>query len=74
MNQTTQTRDNHLTVKFHGDYVLENYPLTLIQAALVYQSLPHLLGPNYEKATPQVVYLYPIAELKGEFQDQMMAK
>jgi hypothetical protein len=50
---------------------LKNHPVSFEEAKKIYQSLPTLLGKNYEYATPQTVYLYPIANLKANLALEM---
>uniref|UniRef100_UPI003AAD5D5F stonustoxin subunit alpha-like n=1 Tax=Centroberyx gerrardi TaxID=166262 RepID=UPI003AAD5D5F len=46
--------------KFHGDFSLENNPVSFQDAIQVYQSLPKLLGANGENAVPMKVWLMPL--------------
>ncbi|XP_071369606.1 uncharacterized protein [Centroberyx affinis] len=49
--------------KFHGDFNLENNPVSFQDAIQVYQSLPKLLGANGENAVPMKVWLMPLKSL-----------
>ncbi|CAL8325949.1 unnamed protein product [Arctogadus glacialis] len=49
--------------KFHGDFILEEHPVSFQEAIEVYQSLPKLLGTNGENTVPQKVWLMPLKTL-----------
>ncbi|XP_062284267.1 verrucotoxin subunit beta-like [Scomber scombrus] len=46
--------------KYHGDFFLENNPMSFQDAIQVYQSLPKLLDANKENVVPIKVWLLPL--------------
>ncbi|KAG8147869.1 hypothetical protein E2320_000009 [Naja naja] len=62
---TEEEKENALKFrcKFHGDFSLENNPVTFQDAMKVYETLPKLLGEHGEKAVPVRVWLYPLTKL-----------
>ncbi|CAK6981345.1 uncharacterized protein LOC122993437 [Scomber scombrus] len=46
--------------KYHGDFFLENNPISFQDAIQVYQSLPKLLDANKENVVPIKVWLLPL--------------
>ncbi|KAL1277236.1 hypothetical protein QQF64_023909 [Cirrhinus molitorella] len=48
---------------FHGDFALENNPVTYVDVIKVYSELPKLLGEKGENAVPMTVWLYPLKKL-----------
>ncbi|XP_036845432.1 uncharacterized protein LOC110533276 [Oncorhynchus mykiss] len=63
MSEEEQRETNKFNCTFHGDFALENNPVTFEDAIKVYAGLPHLLGNNGEHAVPMTVWLYPLKNL-----------
>ncbi|XP_029527714.1 uncharacterized protein LOC115136256 isoform X1 [Oncorhynchus nerka] len=63
MSEEEQKKANKFNCTFHGDFALENNPVTFEDAIKVYAGLPRLLGENGEHAVPMTVWLYPLKNL-----------
>ncbi|CAB1316918.1 unnamed protein product [Coregonus sp. 'balchen'] len=63
MSEEEQREANKFNCTFHGDFALENNPVTFEDAIRVYAGLPRLLGENGEHAVPMTVWLYPLKNL-----------
>lgn len=63
MNEMEQEKMNKFSCTFHGDFVLENNPVSYVDAIKVYSELPKLLGEHGENAVPMTVWLYPLKKL-----------
>ncbi|XP_045080144.1 stonustoxin subunit alpha-like [Coregonus clupeaformis] len=63
MSEEEQREANKFNCTFHGDFALENNPVTFEDAIRVYTGLPRLLGENGEHAVPMTVWLYPLKNL-----------
>uniref|UniRef100_A0A8K9UMF3 AIG1-type G domain-containing protein n=1 Tax=Oncorhynchus mykiss TaxID=8022 RepID=A0A8K9UMF3_ONCMY len=63
MSDEEKREANKFNCTFHGDFALENNPVTFEDAIKVYAGLPHLLGENGEHAVPMTVWLYPLKNL-----------
>ncbi|XP_062391069.1 stonustoxin subunit alpha-like [Sardina pilchardus] len=60
MTETEQQEADKFNCTFHGDFALENNPVSFQDAIKVYSHLPRLLGENGEHAVPMRVWLYPL--------------
>ncbi|KAA0718654.1 Stonustoxin subunit alpha [Triplophysa tibetana] len=63
MSESEQEKTNKFSCTFHGDFALENNPVSYSDAIKVYSELPKLLGANAEHAVPMTVWLYPLKKL-----------
>uniref|UniRef100_A0A8K9V2L6 Fibronectin type-III domain-containing protein n=1 Tax=Oncorhynchus mykiss TaxID=8022 RepID=A0A8K9V2L6_ONCMY len=63
MSDEEKREANKFNCTFHGDFALENNPVTFEDAIKVYAGLPRLLGENGEHAVPMTVWLYPLKNL-----------
>ncbi|KAG7477829.1 hypothetical protein MATL_G00073820 [Megalops atlanticus] len=63
LSEDEQQQTDKFNCKFHGDFALENNPVSFQDAIKVYSELPRLLGANGEKAVPMRVWLYPLKNL-----------
>ncbi|XP_073720506.1 uncharacterized protein [Misgurnus anguillicaudatus] len=63
MSESEQEKTNKFSCTFHGDFALDNNPVTYLDAIKVYSELPKLLGENEEKAVPMTAWLYPLKKL-----------
>uniref|UniRef100_A0A8C8F5J3 Fibronectin type-III domain-containing protein n=3 Tax=Oncorhynchus tshawytscha TaxID=74940 RepID=A0A8C8F5J3_ONCTS len=63
MSEDEKRGANKFNCTFHGDFALENNPVTFEDAIKVYAGLPRLLGENGEHAVPMTVWLYPLKNL-----------
>uniref|UniRef100_A0A3B1KE64 Uncharacterized LOC111191379 n=1 Tax=Astyanax mexicanus TaxID=7994 RepID=A0A3B1KE64_ASTMX len=63
LTETDNQRTSKFTCTFHGDFALENNPVSYQDAIKVYTQLPKLLGENGEHAVPMTVWLYPLKKL-----------
>ncbi|KAK7159733.1 hypothetical protein R3I94_005923 [Phoxinus phoxinus] len=63
MNESEQGKINKFSCTFHGDFALENNPVSYVDAIKVYSELPKLLGEHGENAVPMTVWLYPLKKL-----------
>ncbi|XP_070623364.1 uncharacterized protein [Erythrolamprus reginae] len=65
MKLNEEEKENALkfNCKFHGDFFLDQNPVTFDDAMQVYKTLPKMLGKDGEKAVPVRVWLYPLTKL-----------
>ncbi len=63
MNEMEQEKIDKFSCTFHGDFALENNPVSYIDAIKVYSELPKLLGEHGENAVPMTAWLYPLKKL-----------
>uniref|UniRef100_W5L5H3 Uncharacterized protein n=1 Tax=Astyanax mexicanus TaxID=7994 RepID=W5L5H3_ASTMX len=63
MTEAEQQEINNFSCTFHGDFALENNPVSNLDAIKVYTELPKLLGKNGENAVPMTAWLYPLTKL-----------
>ncbi|XP_016115442.1 uncharacterized protein [Sinocyclocheilus grahami] len=63
MNEMEQEKMNKFSCTFHGDFALDNNPVSYVDAIKVYSELPKLLGEHGENAVPMTVWLYPLKKL-----------
>ncbi|KAL6103721.1 uncharacterized protein ACO6RY_13607 [Pungitius sinensis] len=63
MEEKDKEKVDKFSCKFHGDFSLEENPVSFSEAVKVYQSLPRLLGANGENAVPMTVWLLPLSSL-----------
>ncbi|KAL2101474.1 hypothetical protein ACEWY4_003235 [Coilia grayii] len=63
MTESERQQADTFNCTFHGDFALENNPVTFQDALKVYSQLPKLLGANGEHAVPRTVWLYPLKNL-----------
>ncbi|XP_070623365.1 uncharacterized protein [Erythrolamprus reginae] len=65
MKLNEEEKENALkfNCKFHGDFSLDQNPVTFDDAMQVYKTLPKMLGKDGEKAVPVRVWLYPLTKL-----------
>ncbi|KAI7789383.1 hypothetical protein IRJ41_018493, partial [Triplophysa rosa] len=63
MSESEQEKTNKFSCTFHGDFALENNPVSYSDAIKVYSELPKLLGENAEHAVPMTAWLYPLKKL-----------
>nr|XP_029501002.1 uncharacterized protein LOC115116650 [Oncorhynchus nerka] len=63
MSEEEQREANKFNCTFHGDFALENNPVTFEDAMKVYAGLSSRLGENGEHAVPMTVWLYPLKNL-----------
>nr|XP_055059615.1 uncharacterized protein LOC129443191 [Misgurnus anguillicaudatus] len=63
MSESEQEKTNKFSCTFHGDFALDNNPVTYLDAIKVYSELPKLLGEKKEKAVPMTAWLYPLKKL-----------
>ncbi|KAK2900530.1 hypothetical protein Q8A67_008645 [Cirrhinus molitorella] len=63
MNEMEQEKIDKFSCTFHGDFALENNPVSYVDAIKVYTELPKLLGKNGENAVPMTAWLYPLKNL-----------
>ncbi|XP_029622589.1 stonustoxin subunit alpha-like [Salmo trutta] len=63
MSEEEKQQANTFSCTFHGDFSLENNPVTFEDATRLYAGLPHLLGEKGEHAVPMTVWLYPLRNL-----------
>ncbi|KAM6985792.1 stonustoxin subunit alpha-like [Aplochiton taeniatus] len=63
MSEKVKQQANTFNCTFHGDFALENNPVSFHDAMKVYSDLPRLLGENGERAKPMTVWLYPLKNL-----------
>ncbi|KAL0201622.1 hypothetical protein M9458_004809, partial [Cirrhinus mrigala] len=63
MNDMEQEKIDKFSCTFHGDFALENNPVSYVDAIKVYSELPKLLGERGENAVPMTVWLYPLKKL-----------
>nr|XP_040026756.1 uncharacterized protein LOC120815821 [Gasterosteus aculeatus aculeatus] len=66
MEEKDKEKVDKFSCKFHGDFSLEENPVSFSEAVKVYQSLPRLLGANGENAVPMTVWLLPLAGLDSK--------
>ena len=60
-NTNFSEKVSDLSVKFHGDFVLDTNPTTYEQAVRIYQEPPNLV--TNENSVPLKVYLYPLSKI-----------
>ncbi|KAM9437312.1 uncharacterized protein ACWYII_015281 isoform 1-T2 [Salvelinus alpinus] len=63
MSEEEKQQANTFSCTFHGDFALENNPVTFEDATRLYAGLPRLLGEKGEHAVPMTVWLYPLKNL-----------
>ncbi|XP_016117992.1 uncharacterized protein [Sinocyclocheilus grahami] len=63
MSESEEDKINKFSCTFHGDFALENNPVSYLDAIKVYSGLPKRLGENGENAVPMTVWLYPLKKL-----------
>ncbi|XP_067308780.1 uncharacterized protein [Pseudorasbora parva] len=63
MSESEKEKMNKFSCTFHGDFALENNPVSYVDAIKVYSELPKLLGEDGENAVPMTVWLYPLKKL-----------
>uniref|UniRef100_A0A8C1Y3Z4 Fibronectin type-III domain-containing protein n=1 Tax=Cyprinus carpio TaxID=7962 RepID=A0A8C1Y3Z4_CYPCA len=63
MNEMEQEKIDKFSCTFHGDFALENSPVSYVDAIKVYSELPKMLGEHGENAVPMTVWLYPLKKL-----------
>ncbi|XP_026063529.1 uncharacterized protein LOC113046776 [Carassius auratus] len=63
MNEMEREKIKKFTCTFHGDFALDNNPVSYVDAIKVYSELPKLLGEHGEKAVPLTAWLYPLKKL-----------
>ncbi|XP_076121929.1 uncharacterized protein LOC143102313 [Alosa pseudoharengus] len=63
MTETEQQEADKFNCTFHGDFALDNNPVSFQDAIKVYSNLPRLLGENGKHAVPMTVWLYPLKNL-----------
>ncbi|XP_053098196.1 uncharacterized protein LOC117599787 [Pangasianodon hypophthalmus] len=63
MKELDKDKIDKFSCTFHGDFALENNPVTYVDAIKVYSELPKLLGGKGENAVPMTVWLYPLKKL-----------
>ncbi|KAI2667889.1 Stonustoxin subunit alpha [Labeo rohita] len=63
MNDMEQEKIDKFSCTFHGDFALENNPVSYADAIKVYSELPKMLGKNGENAVPMTAWLYPLKKL-----------
>uniref|UniRef100_A0A8C1SZA7 Fibronectin type-III domain-containing protein n=1 Tax=Cyprinus carpio TaxID=7962 RepID=A0A8C1SZA7_CYPCA len=63
MNEMEQEKINKFSCTFHGDFALDNNPVSYVDAIKVYSELPKLLGEHRDKAVPLIAWLYPLKKL-----------
>ncbi|XP_077078001.1 stonustoxin subunit alpha-like [Siphateles boraxobius] len=63
MSESEKEKMNKFSCTFHGDFALENNPVSYVDAIKVYSELPKLLGEHGENAVPMTVWLYPLKKL-----------
>ncbi|ROL48124.1 Stonustoxin subunit alpha [Anabarilius grahami] len=63
MSELEKEKMNKFSCTFHGDFALENNPVSYVDAIKVYSELPKLLGEHGENAVPMTVWLYPLKNL-----------
>ncbi|XP_043108909.1 uncharacterized protein LOC122354707 [Puntigrus tetrazona] len=63
MNEMEKDQFEKFSCTFHGDFALENNPVSYVDAIKVYSELPKLLGEHGENAVPMTVWLYPLKKL-----------
>ncbi|KAK6305731.1 hypothetical protein J4Q44_G00245110 [Coregonus suidteri] len=63
MSEEEKKQTNTFSCTFHGDFALENNPVTFEDATRLYAGLARLLGENGEHAVPMTVWLYPLKNL-----------
>lgn len=63
MTEAEQQEADKFNCTFHGDFALENNPVSFQDAMRVYCQLPQLLGENGKHAVPMTVWLYPLEKL-----------
>uniref|UniRef100_A0A8C2IPF0 Stonustoxin-like helical domain-containing protein n=1 Tax=Cyprinus carpio TaxID=7962 RepID=A0A8C2IPF0_CYPCA len=63
MNEMEQEKIDKFSCTFHGDFALENNPVSYVDAIKVYSELPKMLGEHGENAVPMTVWLYPLKKL-----------
>ncbi|KAM9499976.1 uncharacterized protein ACWYII_002595 [Salvelinus alpinus] len=63
MSEEEKKKANKFNCTFHGDFALENNPVTFEDAIKVYAGMPSRLGDNGEHAVPMTVWLYPLKNL-----------
>ncbi|KAK7163619.1 hypothetical protein R3I93_007617 [Phoxinus phoxinus] len=63
MSESEKKKMNKFSCTFHGDFALENNPVSYVDAIKVYSELPKLLGEHGENAVPMTVWLYPLKKL-----------
>ncbi|XP_076866328.1 uncharacterized protein LOC143517555 [Brachyhypopomus gauderio] len=63
MTEAEKQESNKFNCTFHGDFALDNNPVSFLEAMKVYSELPKLLGVNGERAIPMSVWLYPLKKL-----------
>ncbi|XP_070582997.1 neoverrucotoxin subunit beta-like [Erythrolamprus reginae] len=63
LNEEEKENALKFNCKFHGDFSLDQNPVTFNGAMQVYKTLPKMLGKVGEKAVPVRVWLYPLSKL-----------
>ncbi|XP_072531266.1 uncharacterized protein [Salminus brasiliensis] len=63
MTEAEQQESQKFNCTFHGDFALDNNPVSYLDAIKVYAELPRLLGKNGEHAVPMTAWLYPLKKL-----------
>ncbi|CAB1437670.1 unnamed protein product [Pleuronectes platessa] len=63
MEEKDKANVEKFSCKFHGDFSLEENPVSFQDAIQVYQKLPKLLGSDGGKAIPVKVWLLPLTSL-----------
>ncbi|XP_073786283.1 uncharacterized protein isoform X2 [Danio rerio] len=66
MSESEQEKINKFSCTFHGDFALENNPVSYVDAIKVYSELPKLLGEHGENTVPITVWLYPLKKLDSQ--------
>ncbi|XP_056325516.1 uncharacterized protein LOC130238500 [Danio aesculapii] len=66
MSESEQKKTNKFSCTFHGDFALDNNPVSYVDAIKVYSELPKLLGEHGENTVPITVWLYPLTKLDSQ--------
>ncbi|XP_076135786.1 stonustoxin subunit alpha-like isoform X2 [Alosa pseudoharengus] len=63
INENERKKVKNFKCTFHGDFKLKENPSSYEEAAIVYKSLPTMLGQRGEAAVPIKVWLYPLKNI-----------
>lgn len=63
INDSERQKVKKFKCTFHGDFKLKENPSSYEEAAIVYKSLPKMLGQKGEAAVPIKVWLYPLRNI-----------
>ncbi|KAL2084057.1 hypothetical protein ACEWY4_019575 [Coilia grayii] len=63
INDDERRKVKQFKCTFHGDFKLKQNPASYEEAAIVYKSLPTMLGQKGEAAVPLKVWLYPLKNI-----------